>query len=92
MHQAVLTWTPSIDTVSGYNIYRGTASGQESKTKINSALVTGTTYTDTTVLAGITYFYEVTSVNAAGNESADSLEVSGTVPFAPPTGLKVVMS
>ena len=27
MHQAVLTWTASIDAVSGYNVYRGTASG-----------------------------------------------------------------
>lgn len=92
MHQIVLTWNADADPVSGYNVYRGTATGQESKTKINTALVTALTFTDTSVVAGTTYFYEVTGVSAAGNESADSAEASATVPFAAPTGLKAVAS
>jgi hypothetical protein len=37
---------------------------------VNSSLITALTYTDTAVLAGQTYFYVATSVDASGNESA----------------------
>jgi len=41
----VLTWTASTSTVSGYNVYRGTATGGP-YAKINPSLVTTLTYTD----------------------------------------------
>lgn len=54
-----LTWTPSDSSnVVGYNVYRGTVSTTLSKL----ALATASTYTDSTVLHGPTYFYAVTSL------------------------------
>ncbi len=78
-HSATLTWTASTSTVSGYNVYRSTVSGS-SYTKVNPSLVTTTTYTDSTVQAGVTYYYVATSVDSSGNESAYSTQVSATIP------------
>jgi hypothetical protein len=44
-----LSWTASVpgsDTAVGYYIYRGTTSGGESSTPLNSTAVTAVTYTD----------------------------------------------
>jgi hypothetical protein len=73
-----LSWTPSPDTVDGYNVYRGTAAGQESPTPINAQLVTGTSYLDASVADGQSYAYRVTAVKS-GLESARSNEVQVTV-------------
>jgi hypothetical protein len=98
-HSVVLTWSPSTDGAanasSGYNVLRGTTSGGESSTPINSAAVavgctntTTCTYTDTSsaVVAGATLYYEVTFV-VGTTSSAPSNQASGTVPVAAPTGL-----
>jgi fibronectin type 3 domain-containing protein len=80
-HDVILSWTASGSSgVVGYNIYRGTASGKESTTPLNSSPVTGTTYTDSNVTAGQTYYYMITAVSSSGTQSADSGEVSVTVP------------
>ena len=76
-----LSWTASSSSdIVGYNQYRGTALG--TCWKINSSLVAGTTYSDTTVQSGqdITYHYVVTAVNSNGLESANSSPASVTVP------------
>jgi hypothetical protein len=78
-HSVALTWTSSVSLVSGYNAYRSTVSGGP-YTKLNSTPVAPTTYTDTAVQAGQTYFYVATSVDSSGIESADSTEVSAIVP------------
>jgi Abnormal spindle-like microcephaly-assoc'd, ASPM-SPD-2-Hydin/Immunoglobulin domain/Immunoglobulin I-set domain len=78
-HSVTLTWTASTSAVSGYNVYRSTVSGGP-YTKLNSSLIAATTYTDSTVQASTTYFYVVTSVDSSNVESADSTEVSVTVP------------
>jgi len=78
-HSVTLTWTASTSTVSGYNVYRSTVSGGP-YTKLNSTLVAATTYTDTTVQSGQTYFYVATAVDSSAVESADSTEVSATIP------------
>jgi titin len=82
IHDVILSWTASTTTgVVGYNVYRGTTSGGESATPLNSSPVNGTTYTDTTVQAGQTYYYVVTAVASNDvTQSADSNEVSATVP------------
>ena len=77
-HNVSLTWVASTSTVSGYHVYRGTQSGGP-YTLINSGLVSGTTYTDSTVQSGTTYFYVVTAVDSSGNESAFSNEVQAVV-------------
>jgi hypothetical protein len=78
-HSVTLNWTASASTVSGYNVYRSSVSGGP-YTKLNSSLVTTTSYIDTTVQPGQTYYYVVTSVGSGGVESAFSTEVSATVP------------
>ena len=90
--QASLTWTaPSSNggsSITGYNIYVGTATGAESGTPVNASPVIGTSYTVTGLVNGTPYFFVVKAVNAVG-ESAASNEASttpATVPGAP-TGL-----
>jgi hypothetical protein len=56
-------------------VFRGTSPGGESSTPI--ANQTGTTYTDTNVTAGTTYYYIVKATNAAGDSPASN-EVSAT--------------
>lgn len=92
-HQVILNWVASTDAVAGYNVYRGTnPPGNEGATPINSALITGVTYTDTAVTAGEKVDYVVTAVSASGVESVHSNEVSATVPLSPPSGLTAVAS
>jgi len=83
-HEITIAWTASPSPISGYNVYRGTASGNESTVPINgSKLVTTNSYVDDTVFSGVTYFYEITAV-LNGVESLDSIEVRSTpVPFPP---------
>jgi Abnormal spindle-like microcephaly-assoc'd, ASPM-SPD-2-Hydin len=80
IHGVDLTWTASTSPgVTGYDVYRGTSSGGESKTPLNTAPVSSTSYVDESVTAGTTYYYVVTAV-ANGTQSADSNEASATVP------------
>jgi Abnormal spindle-like microcephaly-assoc'd, ASPM-SPD-2-Hydin len=65
-----LSWNASSD-VAGYNIYRST-SATGTYAKINPSVDANTAYTDSTVVAGQTYYYEATSVNSSGQESARS--------------------
>ena len=67
-----LTWTSQADAA-GYNIYR-TNFSHLGYTKINSALVTGTAFTDDDVTADLDYYYVVTAVGATGLESNRSRE------------------
>ena len=62
----VLIWPASLSgDVAGYNVYRGT-------TRLNGALVTTTSFTDSALVGDGTYTYTVRAVDQAGNESADS--------------------
>jgi hypothetical protein len=78
-HSVTLSWTASTSTVSGYNVYRSTVSGGP-YTKVNSTLIATTSYTDSTVQSGLTYFYVVTSVDSSNVESAFSTQVTATIP------------
>jgi len=65
------------DPADGYDVYEGTSSGGES---LLAGPVTGTTFHVTDLHAGITYYFEVTAVDASGNESGRSNEVHVTTP------------
>lgn len=88
-HSVSLSWTPSTDAVDGYNVYRGLATGKED-TKINTALVTGTSLIDASPVLGAN-FYIARSVKN-GVESVNSNEVSAVLLPAPPASLVVVAS
>jgi len=79
-HSVSVTWTASNSSnISGYNVYRGTTSGGP-YTQINTGLVTTTSYTDNTVVAGQVYYYVATAVNGSGQQSGYSSQVQATVP------------
>lgn len=74
-----LSWLPSTSQgVLGYNIYRRTTPAGV-PVKLNSALVASTSFTDTTVQLGLTYYYSATSVGT-GAESAESSQAVAAIP------------
>jgi Abnormal spindle-like microcephaly-assoc'd, ASPM-SPD-2-Hydin len=79
-HSVALSWTASSSpNIDGYNIYRsGTSGGPYSK--LNSSLNPGTTYTDSTVVDGSTYYYVTTAVNSGSQESAYSNQAQAIIP------------
>jgi len=80
-----LVWQAAVGA-SSYNIYRGTVSGTE---VLVASGVSGPSYGDTGLTDGVTYYYEITSVNQFG-ESALSSEVAATPQTAaPPTPVNV---
>ncbi len=68
--------------VAGYNIFRSTDPNLPLAkwTRLNSALLTRTTFQDNNVEAGRTYFYYVTAIDQTGNVSSPSDVKSETVP------------
>jgi Carboxypeptidase regulatory-like domain len=78
-HSVALSWTASTSTVSGYNVYRSMVSGS-GFTKLNSSLVASLSYSDASVQSGTIYFYVATAVDSGGDESANSNQVSASIP------------
>lgn len=83
--QVIVSWVSSA-TAGSYNLYRSTTSGGEGSTPYSTGLTT-TTYTDSAVSNGTTYYYKVSAVNAGG-ESGLSTEVSAR-PVAASTGIAI---
>lgn len=73
-----LSWTITdpLNLVSGYNVYRGTASGGL-YAKVNQSAIAGMSYQDTGLENGVTYYYVVKALDATGNEGLPSNEASG---------------
>ena len=70
-----LDWADNAESdLAGYNVYRGTTSGGYAK--VNSSLVTASTYSDIGLTNGTEYFYVVRSVDNSANESLDSNEAA----------------
>jgi len=69
-----ITWNASSGT-SSYQLFRDTSSTGSFSTKVFDAA--GTSYTDTGLATGATYFYKLQATNSAGS-SALSAAVSGT--------------
>ena len=60
---ADLLWNPNIEAdIAGYNIYRDGL-------KLNSALIQDNEYRDTDLTDGVNYLYNITAVDATGQES-----------------------
>ncbi|HSL64297.1 MAG TPA: alpha-amylase family glycosyl hydrolase, partial [Gaiellaceae bacterium] len=69
-----LAWD-AVDGAAGYDVYRSPLSGG-GYVKANAAPVTGTSFTDTGLRNAQTLHYVVRALDAAGNESAPSNEVT----------------
>jgi len=78
-HSVALSWNPSTSTVTGYNVYRGTQSGGP-YSKLNSSLLSGTSYTDSSVQSATTYYYVATAVDSSNVESAYSNQATAAIP------------
>jgi Abnormal spindle-like microcephaly-assoc'd, ASPM-SPD-2-Hydin len=89
-HSVSLSWTPSTSTdVASYNIYRTTSSSPTAPPtpypSLSSVLATTCsptvcTYADTSVQAGLGYWYYAAAVDTSGNVSVPSNIVSAVVP------------
>jgi hypothetical protein len=78
-HTVSLSWTPSSSTYSGFNVYRGTSSGGP-YTRVDTSMVSSTSYLDAGVSSGQAYYYVATEVDTTGTESGYSSEVSAVIP------------
>jgi hypothetical protein len=79
-HSVKLGWAASTTSgVIGYNVYRSTVSGGP-YTKLNSAPISALQYTDTSVQAGLEYFYVLTSVESSGLEGSYSSQIAASIP------------
>ena len=82
--QIALTWSAS-STAASYKVYRAAASGGP-YTAVGSP--TSTSYTDTGVTNGTSYWYQLTSVSSYGESvPCPSLNVVANPPPNPPAGL-----
>jgi|GEM_PF-898652 len=77
-HTVLLSWNAST-SATGYNVYRSATSGS-GYARVNSSLDGSLSYTDASVQTGQSYFYVTTAVDASGQESAYSSEVSAVIP------------
>jgi hypothetical protein len=73
-----LTWAPNSEKdLGGYNVYRREAGGVAAR--IQAVRSTMLSFQDMDVVPGHTYFYSLSAVDAKGNESPKSSEVSASV-------------
>jgi hypothetical protein len=83
-----LSWTAPSDggsPITNYKVYRATSSGAET---LLTTLGNVTSYDDTAVTNGTTYYYKVSAVNGVGeggqsNEASATPQAGATVPSAP---------
>lgn len=94
---ATLTFTPPTTNMDGtpisgpltYNLYEGTASGSETKAATG---ITASPYViDTGIKGGTTVYFELTAVDANGNESPRSNEACKTFPVSPPNSFVITV-
>jgi len=76
-----LSWEQAADcnggAVAGYNLYRSTRTGGGYE-KLNTELITDTAYVDAGLEDGATFYYVVKAVDADGDESLPTAELSIT--------------
>jgi hypothetical protein len=93
--QITLSWTaPTSGTVSGYNIYEGTAPGAESTNPENGLVLVQGTKDTVTVSNDGTYYFEVAAVNAAGQGqvSNEAVATAAAIKNSAPSGVTATPS
>jgi hypothetical protein len=86
-HMVKLSWNASApasksprDAIVGYIVYRSTKAHDRSAVALSSSKISSTTYTDSTVESGKTYYYVTRAVTAGGTLSGPSNEFCVVVP------------
>jgi hypothetical protein len=74
-----LSQTPGGANQIGYNVYVGSTSGGP-YSRLNTTSVAETTFIDSSAQSGQTYYFVVTSINLANQESSHSTEAKAVVP------------
>jgi hypothetical protein len=78
-HSVQLSWGASSGSVAGYRVYRSEVSGGP-YVSVNGSNIEGLSFDDTSVTSGTTYYYVVTAVNSAGEESVYSNQSTAAIP------------
>ena len=78
-HAVALTWQAGSSGTAGYNVYAGSTSGGP-YSRLNTSTVTSASYVDAGVQSGQTYYFVVTSISSANQESPRSAEVKAIIP------------
>ncbi|MGA8182228.1 MAG: IPT/TIG domain-containing protein [Terriglobia bacterium] len=78
-HTVTLSWTNGSSGASGFNVYRSSTSGGP-YSRLNATLLSTTSFSDTHVQPGQTYFYVATAVNSSNPESGYSNQAQAIVP------------
>jgi HYDIN/CFA65/VesB family protein len=78
-HSVSLSWTDGYTGVTGYNTYVASVSGGP-YLKLTSTSIAGTSYVDSSVQSGRTYYYVVTALDSTNQESTYSSEIAAIVP------------
>jgi hypothetical protein len=86
-HSVTLSWNPSVpatksarDAIIGYIVYRSTKPHDSDAKPINVIRVSGTTFVDSDVEPGKTYYYVTRAVSASGALSGPSNEARAEIP------------
>ncbi len=84
----LVSWTaPDSSAVMGYNVYRSMQSGVMGQ-KANPVILSNTSYMDSNVRDGTTYYYTIRSVNSGGSEDGSG-QVNAVAKINPPTNEEI---
>ena len=86
-----VAWSAVVDSgsgnIAGYNVYRDTNASGSFTTKVNGAVVAGTSFSDTSAAAGTTYYYKIKLVFRGSPNQVESTVASPASNGATPTAL-----
>lgn len=78
---AILTWTANQDVdLAGYRIYYGTSSGKYDQVRGQGIPTRATSHTIADLRSGTRYYFSITAVDTAGNESGFSQDATKQMP------------
>jgi hypothetical protein len=78
-HSVALSWNASSSPVAGYNVYRSLQSGGP-YARLTGSPLPSTSYADSNVQSGSTYYYVATSITSNADESGYSNQTAATIP------------
>ncbi len=86
----ICSWTASTSAgVTGYNVYRAPQTTPPVYAMLNTAPVTGTTFTDPTAVIGSTYLYTVTALTPACTSTTPVTTPCGESQMSNPTTVPI---